>query len=164
MTSKSPDINTSFEQVVADPDYLVRELARQRKKVDSATRTLAQIETLVHRQFPELAEAKIKVKVEQDQEKVLADQLRLDALEMFERGDGGKSEIHPAIQIKEYTVLEYDEKSALDYCRQHLPKALKLVKKPFEAVAKVAELDFVTIRKEPRATIKRDLSEYVDEC
>ena len=154
---------TSFESVVADLDYLVRELHRERKQVDSVKRELAQIETLIHRHFPELAKARIRLKIAEDQAKELDAQLRLDALEQYERGDGGKSDLHPAIKIKEYTVLDYDAGAAVDYCREHLPNALKLDKRPFEAVAKVAELDFVTISKEARATIATDLSKHLED-
>ena len=153
---------TSFESVVADLDYMVRELQRERKQVSSVKRELAQIETRIHQQFPELAEARIRLKIAQAEADQLDGQLRLDALEQWERGDGGKNEIHPAIKIKEYTVLDYEQDAAIDYCREHLPNALKLDKRPFEAVAKVAELDFVTISKEARATIATDLLKYLD--
>ena len=77
--------------------------------------------------------------------------------------EGGKSDKkpHPAVQIKTYTVLEYDEGDALDYCREHLPNALKLDKRAFEKVAKVAEPEFVAVKDEDRATIARDLSEWL---
>lgn len=70
---------------------------------------------------------------------------------------------HGAVKIKIYTVLDYGPADALDYAREHLPQALKLVKRTFEQAAKVLELDFVTITQEPRATIARDLSEYLPE-
>ena len=69
---------------------------------------------------------------------------------------------HPAITIKSYTVLDYDDAVAFDYAIQHLPGALKFNKTPFEKVAKVAALDFVTISTEMRPTIASDLSEYED--
>lgn len=70
---------------------------------------------------------------------------------------------HPAVTIKMYTVLNYEDLNALDYAREHLPKALKLDKRTFETAAKVLNLDFVTIQQEPRATIARDLSGYLPE-
>ena len=72
----------------------------------------------------------------------------------------GNKSPHPAIVIKMYAVLYYASLDAHAYACQHLPKALKLDVKAFEKVAKVANLDFVTISEEPRATIARDLSAY----
>ena len=68
---------------------------------------------------------------------------------------------HPAVKIKIYTALDYTDGDAVEYAREHLPQALKLIKNIFEAAAKVIKLDFVTMRKEPRATIARDLSKYL---
>ena len=75
----------------------------------------------------------------------------------------GDKRPHPATTIKLYTVLQYDQGQALDYCRGHLPQALvvTLNAKVFEPVAKAAGLDFVSIRQEPRATIARDLSAWL---
>jgi hypothetical protein len=86
-------------------------------------------------------------------------EVRKEALAAYE--ETGDKKPHPAVPIKMYTVLEYEEANALDYAREHLPKALKLVKRTFEKAAKVLELDFVTVTQEPRATIARDLSEYL---
>lgn len=67
----------------------------------------------------------------------------------------------PGVDIKVFTELEYDKSLALDYCREHLPSALKLDSVKFERVAKVlAEeplLSFVKQHETPRAEIRRDL-------
>jgi hypothetical protein len=68
---------------------------------------------------------------------------------------------HPAIEIKMVTAIAYDESQAINYCREHLPKALKLDKRQFEKVAKVAEPDFVTVKQEPKAYIASDLRTYL---
>jgi hypothetical protein len=73
----------------------------------------------------------------------------------------GKTHPHPAVTIKQFTVLVYTADDALEYAREHLPQALKLDKHVFERVAKAAQPPFVLFTKEPRATIARDLSEYV---
>jgi hypothetical protein len=70
---------------------------------------------------------------------------------------------HPAVTVKLFTALEYETEEALGYCREHLPKALKLDKRAFEKVARVVEPTFVTFIVEPRAQIDRDLSGYVEE-
>jgi NAD+--asparagine ADP-ribosyltransferase len=76
-------------------------------------------------------------------------------------GENGEKQVHPAVTVKVFTVLDYSLSDALEYARQHLPKALKLDKRSFEKVAKAAELDFVAVSEEPRATISRDLSNYL---
>ena len=88
-----------------------------------------------------------------------ADQLlRGLALDVFNATDNKHP--HPAVTVKMFIVLRYDPDKALDFARDHLPKALKLDKRTFERAAKAIEPDFVTIAKEPKATIDKDLSEW----
>ena len=75
--------------------------------------------------------------------------------------ENGDKHPHAAVAIKVYARLGYDPKTAHAYCTQHLAGALKMEKRKFEKVARVAELDFVTIIDEPQATITRDLSAYL---
>jgi len=97
-----------------------------------------------------------KSNVAQDEEDA-----RRVAMEIFIETDDRAP--HPAIKIKDFTVLDYEDADAFDYAREHLPKALKLDERTFEKAAKILELDFVVIRQEPRATIARDLSGYLPE-
>jgi hypothetical protein len=67
------------------------------------------------------------------------------------------------VQIKNFTILEYDEQAAVNYCLKHQHAGLlKLDKRGFEKVAKITQPDFVTIKEEPRAQIATDLSEYLE--
>jgi len=75
----------------------------------------------------------------------------------------GSKEPHPAVKIKMYAILEYNDKDAIDYAREHLPEALKLDKRTFKKAAQAIAMDFVAILQEPRATIARDLSGYLPE-
>ena len=72
---------------------------------------------------------------------------------------------HPAVKIREKTVIEYDPPLALAWCRRHLPEAIVLDAKLFEkharAVEQTAHIQFVKIRKEPQATIATDLSRHL---
>ena len=68
---------------------------------------------------------------------------------------------HPAVKIKDFTVLDYEPGAALDYARVYIPRAVKLDKRAFEKAARVLEPDFVKITQEPRATIARDLNKYL---
>ena len=91
-------------------------------------------------------------------------QVRTQAIIRANRGSGRgliDTKPHPAVGIGMYTVLKYEESDAIDHCRKHLPNALSLKKRDFEAVAKVAKLKFVSITTEPRAKIASDLSEWL---
>ena len=68
---------------------------------------------------------------------------------------------HPAVKIKMYAVLEYKEEDAINYAREHLPRALKLDKRIFKKAAQAVAMNFVAILQEARATITRDLSKYL---
>lgn len=70
------------------------------------------------------------------------------------------------LKIRIYTILEYDEGDAFDYCLDAMRGALKLDKRKFEKAVKALNEDIpgvVTILKQARATIATDLSEYVEE-
>jgi len=85
--------------------------------------------------------------------------VRQAALDNYARE--GTKKPHAAVQIKLYTVLDYDPGEAIKLA---LPGTLKLDKKAFEKVAKVMPIDFVTIGKEPRATVAKDLSRFKSEA
>lgn len=86
-------------------------------------------------------------------------EVREAALTTYE--ETGEKSPHPAIKVKIYTVLEYSDSEALDYAHRLLPEALKLDKRTFEKVARAIEPEFVTVTQEARATIARNLSQYL---
>jgi hypothetical protein len=88
------------------------------------------------------------------------DSVRTDALRLYEQT--GQKKVHPEVQIKEITTMEYDPAAALEYARQHLVQAIKLDKVTFEKVAKVAPPAFVTVHKEAAPYITRDLSRWLN--
>ena len=141
----------------------VEKLARARCIVAEYEATLVEAEEELHA-TPEWAAADQalqdirQAKVEQAN---VETEVRERALGIYE--ETGDKAPHPAVTIKMYTVLDYEDADAFDYAREHLPKALKLDKRTFEKAAKILELDFVVIRQEPRATIARDLSGYLPE-
>lgn len=90
----------------------------------------------------------------------LESQIRAEALAVY-AADGNKKP-HAAVSVKEFTVLKYDPKLALDYCVTHWPAALKLNTTAFEKISQIARPEFVTEHVEPRAQIATDLSVYVD--
>ncbi|MFA5714430.1 MAG: hypothetical protein WC998_01650 [Candidatus Paceibacterota bacterium] len=67
------------------------------------------------------------------------------------------------VQIKNFTVLEYDEQEAVNYCLEHQHATLlKLDKRGFEKVAKELRPEFVRIEEVARAQIATDLSDYLE--
>ena len=60
------------------------------------------------------------------------------------------------VGIREVTKLEYDNKVAFDWAVGHT-MALKLDVSAFEKIVKASPLDFVTVTKEPQATIATNL-------
>lgn len=92
--------------------------------------------------------------------------LRTNAVELY-KVDPSSKEIIPGINIRETTKIDYDPTIAKSYAMKHL-MFLKLDEKAFEKYAKDqketdAELDFVTILKQPSATIATDLSKFLPE-
>jgi hypothetical protein len=100
------------------------------------------------------------LKMYQSDADVLESQIRAEALAVY-AADGNKKP-HAAVSVKEFTVLDYDPKLALEYCVTHWPAALKLNTTAFEKISKIARPEFVTEHVEPRAQIATDLSVYVD--
>jgi hypothetical protein len=62
-------------------------------------------------------------------------------------------------QVKNFTVVEYDEAAAIRWAiDSNQPGVLKLDNAKFKKAAAALEIDFVTIRKVARMTLKSDLS------
>lgn len=146
---------------MSDVSELVKDLAVARKNEAEEKAILDSINAEIQAQYGErlelaqkyLSTARIDVAdAEAKLEKAVSDQYKVD----------GNKKPHPALMVKIYTVLEYDPGVALDYCRQHLPNAVKLDKAQFEKVAKVAGLHFVEAKDDPRLTIARDLSQWIE--
>ena len=94
--------------------------------------------------------------------------VRTLALSLF---DGEDKHPHPAVTIKVFTAVDYEQSTAIALARDILPSVLRIDKRAFEkAVKELAALDIegvsdkvnavVTIRDDPRATIARDLGGY----
>jgi len=68
----------------------------------------------------------------------------------------GEKRPGPGVEVKEFLVLSYAEQDAFNWAKQH-GLALKLDEKAFKRIAEVNTPDFVTIKREPRASIASDL-------
>lgn len=69
---------------------------------------------------------------------------------------------YPAgIQVKDFTVLEYDEAKALAWARQ-AGVAIKLDKTAFEKIARTSALEFVKISYEPRVQLPEKMEPILE--
>ena len=162
---------TSFESVVADLDYMVRELAAQRRKVESAKREMGKVEQEILAQFGKrLSAAKVRLALAKAEAGELDAQLRLDALDDWTHDDENKRP-HPAIGIRVNKVVMINQDKALAYSIERR-KWIKLDLRGFKKDAKLeltkAEPDeelaaFASIVEMPSATIAKDLSAYLDQ-
>ena len=136
-------------------------LAYIRQVVGEREATLAAYETELHttQLWKALEERRASLQKARTAQSDLEVKVRKAAMKTFVETDDRTP--HPAVKIKDFTALDYDDEDAIEYAREHLPKALKLVKRVFDKAAKVLELDFVVIWQEPRATIARNLSKYL---
>ena len=164
-------IEMSFDQVVADLDYMVRELASQRRNVESAKREVGKIEMEMNELFGvRLNAARAHLALAQAQAGEFDAQLRLDALEDWERDDENKRP-HPAIGIRVNKVVKIDQDKALVYAIERR-KWLKLDLRGFKKDAKLelgksepdgALVEFAEIVEQPTATIAKDLGAYLED-
>lgn len=79
--------------------------------------------------------------------------LSTEAIEQFNENKEVKT-FYGGLAIKEYDVIEYDEKEAETWAKE---KNLFMLfdKKGFEKSAKTLNLDFVTFKKEPKVTFPK---------
>lgn len=161
----------SFDQVVADLDYMVRELASQRRAVSSAKREVGKIEMEMNEQFgARLNVARVRLALAKTEAGELDAQLRLDALEDWERDDENKRP-HPAIGIRVNKVVKIDQDKAFGYALERR-KWIRLDLRGFKKDAKLelgksepdeALMEFAEIVEQPTATIDKDLSVYLED-
>jgi hypothetical protein len=66
----------------------------------------------------------------------------------------------PMYKVKNYTIVTYDHKTAVEWCIEHFRDALTLDTSRFEKVIKVMKPDIATITTEKRASLPSDLSSF----
>lgn len=142
-------------------EKVITNLAYIRQVVSEREAILAAYETELHTTslWKSLEERRASLQRAKTAQSELEAEARNRALAAY--AETGDKVPHPAVKIKMYMVLEYKDEDAINYARKHLPGALKLDRRVFKNAAKAVAMDFVAIRQEPRATIARDLSEYL---
>lgn len=138
----------------------VRKLATARRqeaeKVERRDKLAATIEDL----YPELAQAREELTAAKEEREEADEKLR--AAVLFAYRDTGDKPDHPALGIREYKALQYPVSIALKRAIDaKLGSLLELDRKAFETVGPVLWPQFCDWnRKEPKATIARDLSKW----
>ena len=141
---------------------LLQELAQARMNLDSSTEDVAMRQTALENTTAYECLAAAKEWQRRDREEIdrLTFQVREAALAAYAE-DGNKKPC-PGIQIKLYSVVEFDEAEALAWCRDYGGSLLRLDMKAFEKAAPALHGAPISITQEPRVTIARDLSEYLE--
>ena len=145
----------------------LKELAKVRHLQDVALGTMTGLEAIVQAtpQWKQFQEAKNTQRELSDMQGTLHDQVR--ELTMAAYQETGEVKPVNGVHVKEYTVIDYPEPKAFDYCLAELHDALALNRKTFEKVVQALpeerRPEFVTVKKEPRATIAADLSFLLEE-
>ena len=140
----------------------VEQIARAREIEAEALAKLADLKAEIENEYGHALE-RLSSKVSEAKQN-LADAegvLRSLAVENF--NSTGEKKPNAAVTIKEFSVLEYDPDTAIDWCiASNMKNALKLDKRKFETLAKAAIMSFLFVFDvEPRAQIATDLSDWL---
>ena len=132
---------------------LATELAGARQYAATMEKLAAALEDEItaHPLYSKWKDVQEELKVAQAQADVAKALFGVEALTEYNRS--GNKKPHPAVEIKMMIEVLYDEKEALAYAREHIPNAVKLDAKKFEAAAKALELPFVTTEEYPKAYV-----------
>ena len=146
---------------MSDLNTAVQSLAQLRRRAATAKEILAEIEIEIGQRYG-ASIAAARTRIQNAQHDVIIQEGKVWARAFLEFHQHGHTNPHPAITIEPHTILDYPDCLALNYCIKHLPSACTFDRHKFESAAKILQgLPFVCIDSEPRATIKRDLSEWL---
>lgn len=93
------------------------------------------------------------LKAIEEQKFKIIEELQEDGVKYFK--ETNEKNIHEGINIRETTKVEYDDKKAFDYAKEH-NIFIQLDVKGFEKFAKITPLDFVAITKNPLTTFSKE--------
>jgi len=148
---------------MSDINARVKALAQARADIARLKGKASTLQAELDQSFTgrELANVKSAIKAMEGGETVAYDELCAKALAAY--AETGDTLPHEMVAIKMYTTIIYDSNLALKWAIRHdMPDLLKLDSKAFDKVARASNIDFVEKRPEPRASVTRDLSVYLD--
>lgn len=139
---------------------IMKALADTRRAVEELTEEKREIAAEIEASFlgERLAKTEEQIKVLRSQAATLENVARDTAMRGF--AETGSKKPFVGVAIKEFITLQYDPVAALVWARSNAPEVLVLDAKAFEKTAVVRGAP-VTVVKEPRAQIDRDLSGYL---
>ena len=160
MTDLTVDKHHVMHQAVADLAQ-ARALQEQTKRLYADLE--AQIDALVEERFgtdkAQLSKALTAIRKSVIQAE---DNVRDLAVQLY--GKTQDKHPHPAVGIRVKTEYTYDPDNAVTYCVETgLTGALSLKRREFEKVASVTKPDFVIVSEVATATVKTDLSPWLEE-
>lgn len=135
----------------------LNELAQQLAEARQHAATLESLadhleaEITSHPLYSKWKDVQEELKVAQAQADVAKAIFGMEAIAEYNRS--GERKPHPAVEVKIMTEVLYDDEEALKYARLHIPNAVKLDTKKFEAAAKALELPFVRTEEYPKAYV-----------
>jgi hypothetical protein len=139
---------------------LIKQLAQARKEIEAMQSEADALREAALANAPGYYDILDTIQKGKDLAEHFEAQIKKEAIEQATATDNKRP--HPAVQVKTFTVLEYNEQSARMWCYENFKPALKLDKKAFEALQKTKNLpDFVEVKEEQRAQIAQDLSQYL---
>ena len=132
---------------------LAKQLADARKHAAVLEELVATLEAEItaHPLYSKWKDVQKELKEAQAQADVAKALFGMEAIAEYNRS--GEKKPHPAVEIKIMTEILYDDEEALKYARLHIPNAVKLDAKKFEAVALASELSFVRTEEYPKAYV-----------
>ena len=132
---------------------LAQQLADARKHAAVLEELVATLEAEItaHPLYSKWKDVQKELKEAQAQADVAKALFGMEAIAEYNRS--GEKKPHPAVEIKIMTEILYDDEEALKYARLHIPNAVKLDAKKFEAVAVASELSFVRTEEYPKAYV-----------
>lgn len=97
-----------------------------------------------------------EIKSIKETHKVLSDDIREKALEIYSVDENKNKNIAHGVKIRLTTQTKYDSKDALEWAKKH-DIALSLDTVVFKKISKVLDLDFITEETTPTATIPTNI-------
>ena len=149
---------------------LISELSRCRYQLQAEQDEWDRLQDDIKRQFGKRMEVLAgQLAKARDAVSTVEDTVRTTAVEQY-RQDGNKHP-HPAVTVKVFSVLEYNQDAALKFAVESMPDALKLNASVFEKNAKVLVgmnvngvsnrlREMVIVKDDPRPYISKDLGGY----
>lgn len=127
----------------------VKELKEEREKLESI-----QVNLKSKKEDYEKSIQQEKEQLELHKSKIEGIEKTINELATNHFKETGEKSLYGGIKVQEANVISYDPDKAFNWAKEH-SLCLSLDTKSFETLAKIQQFDFVTIKKEPKATFPK---------